>query len=92
MGCRSLCLHAVRHRRRCRDLAGTSESTDPKTENGREIPLVEDPRETADELDSHRAVAPLRAADDAMIVETDGMSVREALGRVLSLVQRPVAT
>ena len=45
-----------------------------------------------DELDSHRAVAPLRAADDAMIVETDGMSVREALGRVLSLVQRPVAT
>src|SRR5207244_4563487 len=29
----------------------TSESTDPKTENGREIPLVEDPRETADELD-----------------------------------------
>ena len=45
-----------------------------------------------DELDSHRAVAPLRAADDATIVETDGMSVREALGRVLSLVQRPVAT
>ena len=45
-----------------------------------------------DELDSHRAVAPLRAADDALIVETDGMSVREALGRVLSLVQRPVAT
>src|SRR2546427_10766041 len=45
-----------------------------------------------DELDSHRALAPLRAADDATIVETDGMSVRQALGRVLSLVPRPVAT
>jgi cytidylate kinase len=45
-----------------------------------------------DELDSHRAVAPLRAASDALVVETDGLAVREALDRVLALIERPVAT
>ena len=41
-----------------------------------------------DELDSKRAVAPLRAADDAIVVETDGLSVREALERVLQVIER----
>jgi cytidylate kinase len=41
-----------------------------------------------DELDSKRAVAPLRAADDAIVVETDGLSVREALERVLQVIDR----
>ena len=45
-----------------------------------------------DELDSRRAVAPLRAASDALVVETDGLTVREALDRVLALIERPVAT
>jgi CMP/dCMP kinase len=41
-----------------------------------------------DELDSKRTVAPLRPADDANIVETDGLSVREALDRVLQVIER----
>jgi cytidylate kinase len=41
-----------------------------------------------DELDSKRAVAPLRAADDAVVVETDGLTVREALERVLKVIER----
>ncbi len=41
-----------------------------------------------DELDSKRVVAPLRAADDAIVVETDGLSVREALDRVLQVIER----
>ena len=41
-----------------------------------------------DELDSKRTVAPLRAADDAIVVETDGLSVREALDRVLQVIER----
>ena len=38
-----------------------------------------------DELDSKRTVAPLRAANDAILVETDGLSVREALDRVMQV-------
>lgn len=41
-----------------------------------------------DELDSKRAVAPLKAAPDAIVVETDGLSVREALDRVHTVVDR----
>jgi cytidylate kinase len=41
-----------------------------------------------DELDSKRTVAPLRAADDAILVETDGLSVREALDRVMQVTRR----
>jgi cytidylate kinase len=41
-----------------------------------------------DELDSKRTVAPLRAADDAIVVETDGLSVRQALDRVLQVIDR----
>ena len=39
-----------------------------------------------DQLDSERKVAPLRAADDAVIVHTDGLSVGEALDKVLAIV------
>ena len=45
-----------------------------------------------DRLDSERTVAPLRAADDAVVVETDGLSVGEALDRVLEIVTRSTAT
>jgi len=41
-----------------------------------------------DQLDSERPVAPLRAADDAIVVETDGQSVGQALDRVLSVIAR----
>ena len=41
-----------------------------------------------DKLDSERAVAPLRAADDAIVVQTDGLSVGQALDRVLAIAAR----
>jgi cytidylate kinase len=41
-----------------------------------------------DRLDTERVVAPLRAADDAVVVQTDGLSVGQALERVLEIVTR----
>jgi cytidylate kinase len=35
-----------------------------------------------DQMDSSRAVAPLRAAEDAVLVTTDGLSVEEVLDRI----------
>ncbi len=42
-----------------------------------------------DQLDTERAVSPLKAAEDAIVVQTDGLSVREALDKVLAAIQRP---
>ncbi|MDP9320157.1 MAG: (d)CMP kinase [Chloroflexota bacterium] len=42
-----------------------------------------------DQLDSERPVSPLKAAEDAIIVQTDGLAVREALDKVLAAIQRP---
>ena len=39
-----------------------------------------------DYLDSHRAVAPLRIASDAVVLETDCLSVQQVLERALALV------
>lgn len=39
-----------------------------------------------DRLDSEREVAPLRAAEDAIVVQTDGLSVGQALERILAIV------
>jgi len=39
-----------------------------------------------DRLDSEREVAPLRAADDAVVVQTDALSVGQALEKVLAIV------
>ena len=39
-----------------------------------------------DQIDSERAVSPLRPADDAVIIKTDGLSQDEVLNRVLRLV------
>ncbi|MGI8552364.1 MAG: (d)CMP kinase, partial [Dehalococcoidia bacterium] len=41
-----------------------------------------------DHLDSTRAVAPLRAADDAVRLLTDGQTLDEVIGQVLDLVKR----
>lgn len=38
-----------------------------------------------DQIDSSRAIAPLRPADDAIIINTDGMSIVEVVQRVKSL-------
>ena len=39
-----------------------------------------------DEIDSGRALAPLRAAEDAVIVDTTALDIQEALDQVLALV------
>ncbi|HYK99469.1 MAG TPA: (d)CMP kinase, partial [Candidatus Acidoferrales bacterium] len=39
-----------------------------------------------DRLDSERKVAPLRAAEDAVVVQTDGLAVGQALDKVLAIV------
>jgi cytidylate kinase len=44
-----------------------------------------------DRMDSERKVAPLRPADDAVVVQTDGLSVGQALDQVLAIVTRPAS-
>ena len=39
-----------------------------------------------DEIDSGRALAPLRAAEDAVVVDTTALGIQEVLDRVLALV------
>jgi len=38
-----------------------------------------------DQIDSTRTVAPLRPAEDAHIIDTDGLSIEEVLAQVISL-------
>lgn len=40
-----------------------------------------------DSIDSNRAIAPLRPADDAIIIDTDGMTISEVLERVRQLLK-----
>lgn len=44
-----------------------------------------------DQIDSERAVSPLRPAADAVVVQTDGLSVGQALEKVLKVIARPPA-
>ena len=69
---------AERARRREEELAARGEQR-PRQELLHEILR-------RDQLDSERAVAPLKAASDAIVVETDGESVGQALDRVLSVI------
>jgi cytidylate kinase len=39
-----------------------------------------------DDVDSHRAVSPLRPAEDAIIIDTDAMGIDEVLARIAQLV------
>jgi cytidylate kinase len=40
-----------------------------------------------DQIDSHRALAPLRVAEDAIVIDTTAMSVRQVMERVFNLVE-----
>jgi len=40
-----------------------------------------------DRIDSEREVSPLRPADDAVIINTDGLSLDDVMDRVLGLVR-----
>jgi len=41
-----------------------------------------------DEIDSHRLAAPLKPAEDAIIVDTDHLSIEEVWGQVMGLVEK----
>lgn len=41
-----------------------------------------------DEIDSHRLAAPLKPAEDAIIIDTDHLSIEEVLGQVMALVEK----
>jgi cytidylate kinase len=41
-----------------------------------------------DARDSHRATAPLRQAEDAVLLDTGGLSVEEAIARAIEAVER----
>lgn len=46
-----------------------------------------------DELDTHRAESPMRPADDAIIIHTDGLSIDDALDLLLQYARRsPIIT
>jgi CMP/dCMP kinase len=70
----------VRARRRVEELAvkGTATSYDE---------VLADLRRR-DSIDSTRAVAPLRPADDATVIDTDTLTIDEVVERVLALVER----
>src|SRR3546814_11270400 len=44
--------------------------------------------EARDSRDASRAVAPLKPADDAVLVDTTGMAIDEVVAKVLAVVQR----
>ena len=69
-----------RARRRYKELRG----------RGRDVTFEQVAAEIAhrDDLDMHRASGALRQADDAIRVETDGLSVPEALAKVEEIVKR----
>jgi len=48
--------------------------------------------EQRDRLDSTRSAAPLRAADDAVVIDTTGLDAAQVIDRVLELVQRARAS
>src|SRR4029079_8644606 len=61
---------------------------EPGSKKGREI-LAELRRR--DDLDSHRAVAPLRAAEDAVIIRTDGNTFEMTVALVVNQIRRAEA-
>jgi len=71
---------AERARRREEELAARGEQR-PRQELLHEILR-------RDQLDSERVVSPLRPAEDAIVVQTDGMSVGQALEHVLAVIRR----
>ncbi len=52
------------------------------------LPALESDIRERDSRDRHRSVAPLRAADDAVVVDSTRMSIDEVLDRVLEEVRR----
>jgi cytidylate kinase len=55
--------------------------------DGEEARLVRDQLQARDDQDRNRAVAPLRAADDAVHIRTDGNAFRETVDLVIEAIQ-----
>ncbi len=55
--------------------------------DGSETAAIRADLERRDAVDSGRAIAPLRPADDAVVLVTDGMSFEEVVGRVVHLAE-----
>jgi cytidylate kinase len=70
-----------RARRRWRELLARGEDADYEA--------VLDSMRRRDEIDSHREVSPLRVAEDAIVLETTGLSIEEVLTRAERLVAGP---
>ncbi len=69
-----------RARRRYREVVARGEQADYQA-------ILEAMRRR-DQIDSHRATAPLKPADDAVIIDTTHMSIPEVLDAVMALVSR----
>src|SRR3970282_354585 len=54
--------------------------------NGTAEEVLQDIRRR-DQIDSQRAVSPLRPANDAVIIDTDGLTLDEVMDKVLRLVE-----
>ncbi len=57
----------------------------------RELAEVEEAMRKRDEIDANRKVAPLKAADDAIIIVSDGKEVKDVLLEALSLAREKMA-
>jgi cytidylate kinase len=70
----------VRARRRCREMQERGEPADEAAVLAAVL--------RRDQLDSQRSASPLRAADDAVRIDTDDLPVDDVLAHVLRLVER----
>jgi cytidylate kinase len=66
-----------RARRRFREIEARGEDADYEQ--------ILDAMRRRDRIDSGRALAPLRPADDAVVIDTTGLSIEQVLNRVLAL-------
>ncbi len=67
-----------RAKRRHEERVGTDKETS--------LEAVEAALKERDYIDSHRAASPLRAAEDAVAIDTDGLSIDQVVERILELV------
>ena len=68
----------VRARRRHAERVGTDRETSLRA-------VVEAALRERDYIDSHREASPLRPAEDAVVIDTDGLSIEQVVERVLTL-------
>jgi cytidylate kinase len=75
---------AERARRRCEQLRDLGQSASYET--------VLDDMIRRDQIDAQRDIAPLRPADDAIVIKSDGLSIDEVADRIIAEVERRIET